>query len=129
MTTPPTAFPVPTSPADNSQYTPLYKDILEPDNFINPTFEPHDAHKSSKDHARYLFPSSDEKDKLHPYSLCVEPGFAEQYEARRRSLEIYKHEMDFRRNMTLILIIALVIFVFIFMALNAPKHSWFNSEP
>jgi hypothetical protein len=43
-------------------------------------------------------------------------------------MEIYKHEMNFRRNMTLILIVVLIIFVLFFMWFNAPEHAFFPPE-
>lgn len=79
-------------------YTPLYKDIQEPTNFINPIFEPPESAKSkgSKDHARYLFPSMDEKDKLHPYSVVVESGISRrflEFENKVKKSLIYSDKM------------------------------------
>ena len=59
---------------------------------------------------------------------CIQICLADAYEARRHSMEIYKHEMNFRRNMTLILIVVLIIFVLFFMWFNAPEHAFFPPE-
>lgn len=63
MTTEPSIFP------DNLKYTPLYKDPVEPGQFVNPSYE-HRSSDASK-HEHFLF-GHDDVDKKHPYAITVD---------------------------------------------------------